>query len=334
MQIILNTRGTHISKQNHLIEVKQATGEKQRFLPEEVDMVFISKGISLSSDLLIFAIQHGIDIVFINHSGEAQGRIWNNKFGSIATIRKQQMYFAQAPEGMEWVRAQVIQKVKNQIAFAYQARYSHTQQENIRKMETLIRRMERILKQIEHASLSRSFETSLRGWEGAASKNYFRILSMCLPEAYQFEKRTRRPAEDIFNSLLNYMYGILYARVESALIKAGIDPFIGIWHADEYNKPVLSYDFIEPYRDWADRIAFRLCLQYAIQPQGDTQQYKNGIWLANSGKKKVVQAFNEYLNEIIKQKNLTRSRSTHLLLDAHALAQNILALKNKPNDTL
>lgn len=328
MQIILNTRGTHISKQNHLIEVKQATGEKQRFLPEDIDMIFISKGISFSSDVLIFAIQHSIDIVFINHSGEAQGRVWNNKFGSIATIRKQQMHFAQAPEGMEWVRAQVIHKVKNQIAFAYQNRYSHTPTAQSKKIDALIRRMERVLKQIEQATLSRSFESSLRGWEGAASQNYFRILSMCLPKAYQFEKRSRRPAEDIFNSLLNYMYGILYARIESALIKAGIDPFIGIWHADEYNKPVLSYDFIEPYRDWADRIAFRLCQQYAIQ-KNDTQQYKHGIWLDSSGKKKVVQAFNQYLNEIIKQKNTIRSRSTHILLDAHTLAQNILALKNK-----
>jgi CRISPR-associated protein Cas1 len=323
MQLILNSRGTHLSKQNHLIEVRQASGEKQRFLPQDIDMIFISKGISFSSDVLIFSMQHSIDIVFINHSGEAQGRVWNNKFGSIATIRKQQMQFAQDSVGMEWVRKQVIQKIQNQIAFVYQAQYSQNSDEHHKLIDTLIRRIKRVLLQIQEAPLSISFEASLRGWEGTASRHYFKVLSMTLPEFYRFEKRSRRPAEDIFNCILNYLYGILYARVESALIKAGIDPFIGIWHADEYNKPVLTYDFIEPYRDWADRIAFRLCHQYAIRT-ADTQAYQQGFWLGLSGKKTVITAFNEYLEEIIKQKDRIRARSTHIQLDAHALAQEIL----------
>lgn len=56
------------------------------------------------------------------------------------------------------------------------------------------------------------------------------------------------PAFDAFNSLLNYLYGMLYVMVEMALVKAGIDPYMGILHADEYQKITMVYDCIEPYR--------------------------------------------------------------------------------------
>ena len=50
---------------------------------------------------------------------------------------------------------------------------------------------------------------------------------------------------DVANALLNYGYGLLYGKVESGLIKAGIDPYICVLHRDEYNRPVLVYNIIE-----------------------------------------------------------------------------------------
>lgn len=322
MQLIINTKGTHISKQNHLIEVRLPSGEKQRFLPENIDFMFISKGISVTSDVLFLALEKNIEIVFLNYSGEPQGRLWNQRFGSIAAIRKKQILFSQHPQGMEWVREQVIKKIQQQIAFAYQIRYSQDFPES-KTMDNLIRKMIRLEQQVAKAGQNNAFQNSLRGWEGNTSKHYFELLSLAVPSMYHFAKRSRKPSEDIFNCLLNYMYGILYARVEGALMKAGIDPFIGIWHVDEYNKPVLSYDFIEPYRDWADRVAYRLCQQYSIH-QEDLQTYKNGFWLAPSGKKKVVEAFQDYLEEIVMKNQKYRTRSTHLQLDANSFAQIIL----------
>ena len=65
---------------------------------------------------------------------------------------------------------------------------------------------------------------------------------------YAFESRSRNPA-DPFNCMLNYSYGILYSNVEKACIIAGLDPYIGIMHTDNYNKKALVYDIVEMYRD-------------------------------------------------------------------------------------
>ena len=43
-----------------------------------------------------------------------------------------------------------------------------------------------------------------------------RQSALSCPNRYKFEGRSRNPAKDEFNTLLNYAYGILYSKVEKA----------------------------------------------------------------------------------------------------------------------
>ena len=63
----------------------------------------------------------------------------------------------------------------------------------------------------------------------------------------KFEKRSRRPALDHFNSALNYLYGMTYGVVEGGIFAKGLDPFIGLLHTDQYNEPTLAFDLIETH---------------------------------------------------------------------------------------
>ena len=69
-----------------------------------------------------------------------------------------------------------------------------------------------------------------------------------MPEKYKFESRSRNPAKDEFNTLLNYGYGVLYSMVEKACIIAGLDQYIGFLHTDNYNKKSLVFDVIVLFR--------------------------------------------------------------------------------------
>ncbi|HAI75918.1 MAG TPA: CRISPR-associated endonuclease Cas1 [Microscillaceae bacterium] len=328
MQLILDTPGTKLSRTNALFEVKHQEMQ-QTFSPEKIDSILLSKGIMVSTDAVLLALENGIEMVFISNDGSPKGRIWNNKFGSIAAIRRNQVLFSQSPDGMDWARERLLEKINSQYNFLLQIRHSLPNLPE-QKIDRALHAIQRIVKKTgEKLDTSLALHTqaaTLRGWEGTASRNYFAALSLALPEVYQFSERSRRPAKDLFNALLNYLYGILYSQVEGALIKAGIDPAIGVWHADEYNKPVLAYDFIEPYRVWADTVAFRLCQQYALQT-ADTIPEKNGVWLAPSGKKTAVTHFNAYMEEIIPSRNLRRTRLVHIQLEAQELAQRLLQYK-------
>jgi len=98
----------------------------------------------------------------------------------------------------------------------------------------------------------------IMGIEGTISRIYFESINKLMPEKYKFQGRSRNPAIDEFNCLLNYAYGVLYSRVERACIIAGLDPYIGFLHTDNYNKKSFVFDLIENYRQWADEVVISL----------------------------------------------------------------------------
>lgn len=144
---------------------------------------------------------------------------------------------------------------------------------------------------------------------------------MFLPEKYRFNVRSQHPAMDIVNAFLNYGYGILYGKVEGALIRAGIDPYIGALHRDEYNRPVLVYDVIEIYRVWVDYVVFHLAKQEVINEDFYSVKSDGSYWLESLGRRVIIQSMNDYLDEIVEIEGVKRSRMTHLNSYCKKLAQ-------------
>src|SRR5699024_8119722 len=130
-------------------------------------------------------------------------------------------------------------------------------------------------------------------------------------------KRDRMPAKDPFNALLNYAYGMLYSKVEGALIKAGIDPYMGVFHRDDYNRPALVFDVIENYRTWMDYVVFQLAKEEAIPLEAFEKQENTGaILLLPLAKRILIQSVNDFLGEIVTI-GKPLSRLSHIEADAH-----------------
>lgn len=319
MHIILNSFGASIGKENGLFAVSTAEG-KQLLAPRDVNTITISKGARISSDAVLLAIENEVDVLFVNNVGQPLGRVWSIKYGSVSDIRRKQLAFFYSPRAVDWVKELVVEKINNQVAMLLSLKAGQPDPLR-RKLAAAINGME------DHKSKARQAEgesvpdvaPSLRGWEGAASRRYFGVVSECLPEKYQFNNRSQHPATDMFNSLLNYGYGMLYGKVEGALIKAGIDPYVGVFHRDDYNRPALVFDVIERYRVWVDYVVIQLCRQDAMSEECFRQE-GDAMMLEGLGKRILIQSVNDYLAEVVRLRGLERSRAQHLQLDAHRLA--------------
>jgi len=319
MEIILNSYGVSLQKEKNLFCVLSHEG-KQLIPPRDIKSISVSKGARISSDAVLLAIENEIDVFFINKMGMPQGRVWSNQYGSVSTIRKNQLEFMYSKRSVEWVKELVAYKLDNQSALLLMMKGEDTRKNNIiaTAINAIADHKKKIL--LLEGEIVADIAPSLRGWEGAASRRYFQAVSTLLPEKYTFERRSQNPAQDPFNALLNYGYGILYGKVEGALIKAGIDPYVGIFHRDDYNRPVLVYDVIERYRVWVDYVALKLCQEEVFSE--DCFTIKNGAaWLDGLGKRIFVQAVHDYLAEIVRVDNKDRSRETHISLYAQKLAK-------------
>jgi CRISP-associated protein Cas1 len=317
MQLYLNKPGCSISVRDGQFCVRVKESEDKFIAISQVKTIHLNRAVRLSAEVVWLVTQHDIDMIFVERSGKPFARIWSNRFGSIATIRKNQLAFAESAAAVEWIKGLLLAKIEQQeliLTMMAQVDQFFLVKKPIEQLQQSQVRM----RALTFASVAEGAAT-IRGVEANASRVFFRALSSLLPDMYRFENRSQHPAMDMFNGLLNYAYGMLYGKVESALIKAGVDPSIGVFHADEYKRPVLVYDVIEQFRGWADFVVTNLCMQQVIYPE--FFNVENGAYyLSDMGKRILIQAFTDYLDEVIEMNGLERSRYTHIDLTGQRLA--------------
>lgn len=320
MELVLNTFGTSLSRDNEGFVILAKEG-KQCIPAEGITSIQISRGAQITSDAVLLAIEREIEVLFMDRSGRPMGRIWSPKYGSVSTIRKGQLSFTFSKEAVAWIRDVISRKIENQQALILMMIPRSPEMEVAARKA--INRLEDYRTKVNgvEGEIVADVAPTLRGWEGLASKIYFNALNLFLPEAYRFKERSQHPAVDITNALLNYGYGLLYGKIEGALIKAGIDPYVGVMHRDDYNRPVLVYDIIELYRVWVDYVVCSLLMQQVITDEYYSVRDDGSYWLEALGRRVLIQSLNDYLDEVITLKGVSRSRLNQISLYAQSLAQ-------------
>lgn len=318
----MNTFGVSLNRDNEAFVITKK-GERHRIPVDDVKSIQISRGAQVTSDAVMLAVEHEIDVMFMDKGGHPIGRVWSPRYGSISTIRKGQLNFTSSHAALEWIKEVIMQKMENQQALMLllQPRDSGLERERKRNIDRIEDYRIKVSK-LEGEIVS-DVAPTLRGWEGQASRIYFATIVKYLPEEFQFEQRSQHPAMDVANAFLNYGYGILYGKIEGALIKAGVDPYIGILHRDDYNRPVLVYDVIELYRIWVDYVVFTLLAQNGITEECYSIREDGSYWLEPLGRRILIQSFNDYLDETISKGGVVRSRQTHMNLYVQNLAQKL-----------
>ncbi|WP_319231771.1 CRISPR-associated endonuclease Cas1 [Draconibacterium orientale] len=327
MQLVINTYGTYIHIKDELFEVtltKEGEKQKHHFASQKVTSILLSKGAAISTDAIILAMKNNIDILVFEFDGMPIGRFWHSKPGSTSRIRKQQLEASLNKTGVVWIQKWLAEKLGNQIAFLkrlknHRPSNSELIQEKIDVISALKGKMEKL-----EGDKIEAVDSTIRGWEGTAGRVYFQTLSLLLSERYKFEGRSFRPAKDPFNAFLNYAYGVLYSRIEKVLVVAGLDPYVGFMHRDDYNMKSMVFDFIEPYRTYADEVVFKL---FSAKKVNDTHTslITNGMSLNAEGKNLLMLALMKFLDEDkIRYKGRNQTRINAMQQDAHQFANSLI----------
>ena len=322
MQLILNTPGAYIHCKNDLFEIK-VDDVRKSISPKKVQSILITTGVQLSSNAVKLAVENNIDILFLDKFGTPFGRVWHDKLGSTARIRQQQLQISQSEKGCEIGKSFIVQKFDNQIRFLQELRERRT-----RLSSEITKTIEKIEKSkldlIKVNGVSNEIRGTIMGIEGNAGREYWKIMSLCLLERFQFKGRSRNPALDEFNCLLNYAYGVLYGTVERACVIAGIDPYVGFIHTDSYAKTSFVFDAIEAYRIYAEEIVIKLFSSKKVN-QKLFDPMREGLTLNKEGKTILMTEFNEFLDNSILYRGRKIKRRDTVQFDLHKLANEWIA---------
>lgn len=346
MQLHITTYGTYLHVKDQMFDVRRKDEDGKvvsaTYSAEKVTHVLLATGTSLSTDAVKLAMRFNVDIVFLERDGDPIGRVWHAKLGSTTKIRKRQLEASLGPDGLRWTRAWLLAKLDNQTMFIrglkkHRPQHATYLDDKLARMEALSLSINTLASTDGSTVCVADVADTLRGLEGTAGRLYFETLSYVLPGDYQFNGRSSRPAQDAFNAFLNYAYGMLYGKVEKTLMLAGLDPYVGFMHRDDYNQLSMVYDFIEPYRGFADEVVFRLFSGKKVNIRSADRAHVSevastrstgptgGYSLNAEGKALLVNAFNEYFdNDPIRYRGRNLTRSHCIQLDAHQFANELI----------
>ncbi|MGB9601064.1 MAG: CRISPR-associated endonuclease Cas1, partial [Myxococcota bacterium] len=317
----INTYGSYLQKNGDCFKVK--TDDKVfEVSAKKIESILISTAAYITTDAIKLAMENNIDIVFLDEYGNPYARIWHSKLGSTVLIRRRQLEKSSAIEGAELAKEWIKTKINNQIDFL--KRLAKTREDLRNNIYNMCQAIEDCLLRIDNLSGQiEDIRNNIMSIEALAAKTYFECISLCLPERYRFDGRSRDPAKDYFNAMLNYSYGILYSMVEKACIIAGIDPYIGFLHSDNYNKKSMVFDLIELYRIFAEESVVFLFTQRQIKDEY-FDKVPNGFTLNKEGKAVLLENFMKFLDEPIKYKNRVVKRRHIIQLDLHNIANSFI----------
>jgi CRISPR-associated protein Cas1 len=243
---------------------------KDRKLVKEVKVndfarFFINEETTFTTDALLLIAQKGKEIIYFSGNDFA-GRLIGPENKNVRLRISQVEAHLSEEQSLLLARQFVLGKIHN-------SRITVQRFARRRKLD-LTTTLDNLKKMMNQCLEAKNID-QIRGIEGNAAKEYFGVLPQFITaKGFPFHGRSKRPAKDAINSLLNYGYSLLRAEVTGALFSAGLDPYIGFLHRERYGRESLALDVMEEFRSiLVDNLVIRLVNLGMIRPIDFTDQY-------------------------------------------------------------
>ena len=295
----ITSRGVSISERGKVIA--------QHHSDNLSHVVVTGKGVSLSSNFISYCMDRKIPIDFFDHQGKHVGSIMTPRFVQCTLWAKQSTASASLKNTL--ALGIIEGKVKNQNALLKYFNKYH--KNNVSGLQAKMEMMEQSINDFKQWKRktdidSGGFIQSLMGHEAQVAIRYWDcIRELVADDEVEFEHREHQGAKDLLNSMLNYGYAILYARVWQALLAAKLNPYESLIHARQEGKPTLVYDLVEVFRS---QVVDRMVL--SLIQKGQELEVRNGL-LTDKTRQLLVKSvmerlarYEKYQGEEMKMENI------------------------------
>lgn len=260
-ELVIHTYGTFIGVDHKGIKLKIMG--KRRLVPPLSNLQHITvlcDGVSISSNALSYCMQKHIGIDFFSPVGKHVGSFLAPAFMHTSLWMKQAALSLEAKSRL--AINLIIGKLKNQMnLIKYFHKYHKDGSETLKqKYAEILPKHANIILQVKSLVGNSEYVSSLIQLEAKGAELYWGyIRELIKDDGVAFERRERRGASDLVNSLLNYGYSILYARIWQAVLRRKLNPTTSVIHTPQSGKPTFVYDIIELFRAQAvDRVVISL----------------------------------------------------------------------------
>ena len=154
-------------------------------------------------------------------------------------------------------------------------------------------------------------------------------MNEILPESFNFDKRVKRPPENMINALISFGNSMLYSTVLSEIYNTQLNPTISYLHEPSERRFSLALDLSEIFKPiLVDRLIFYL-VNKRMLGEDDFEKDLNYCLLNDKGRKIFIKKYDERLKKTIKHRELKRKVSYKRLirLESYKLIKHLLGSK-------
>ncbi len=254
LSVIVDGYGFFLAKKSERLAVRKSDGKTVWQFPlQNLSDIFILKnGSSISTDLIAEAAERGIAFHIVDMTGRPVAQLETPNLTATIETKRLQLLAAQDGKARHLAASFAGGKVLNQSRLLrYFAKYltqaNPAKSKAVTKTALELLKARKQIQNLPEGEMSR-FRQMVMGLEGNAANRYWETVGLIVSEKIEFPGRHHQGATDPVNCMLNYGYGILYAQVWSAVLRAGLEPYAGFLHTDRPGKPSLVLDLTEEFR--------------------------------------------------------------------------------------
>ncbi|MFH7880690.1 MAG: type I-B CRISPR-associated endonuclease Cas1b [Candidatus Aenigmatarchaeota archaeon] len=319
----ITSNGILKRKQNTVYFIKKnEKGEiEKKILPiNKIYAIYAYGRITFSSAVVSYLSKYGVPIHFFNKYGFYEGSLYPRQtLVSGYLLVKQVEHYLNKEKRLELAKKFVKGCGENVIKnLQYYERTKGELQEEIEKIRFFIGEIEK-----------QDDIPSIMAIEGNIWDTYYQSFNKIFPEEFHFEKRSRRPPENMINCLISFGNSLVYSTVLTEIYNTQLNPTISYLHEPFERRFSLALDLSEIFRPLlSDRVIFKLINKKIIDESCFVKEL-NYVLLNDKGKRLFLQNYDEKLKTTIKHRDLGRSVSFRKLirLECYKLIKHLLEVK-------
>jgi|GEM_PF-23185 len=170
---------------------------------------------------------------------------------------------------------------------------------------------------------------TVMGLEGTIRALYYSAWPLIFSAPWaEFTKRVRRPPDNPINALISFGNSLCYTLALSEIYRTPLSPLISFLHEPGARRYSLALDIAEIFKPiLCDRLIFKLVNNGELRPQHFDERL-NFCYLKESGRKILLQAWDERLKQTIEHRGLGRKVSYRRLvrLECYRMQRHLLRI--------
>ncbi|SCG82202.1 hypothetical protein DW1_0593 [Proteiniborus sp. DW1] len=309
-----------LRRKDNSVVIKSLDGNEKNLKAEVTDEIYLFGEVSLNTKLLNFISQKGIILHVFNYYGFYSGSYYPRETNISGYLSVQQVRVYDNDEKRLMIAKEILKAASYNIY--RNLRYYNGRGINI---EEPMRSIDSLIKKLDHTKSI----NELMGVEGNIRKTYYSTWNSIVKQDINFEKRVKRPPDNMINSLISFVNSLIYTTVLSEIYKTQLNPTISFLHEPGTKRFSLCLDIAEVFKPLiGDRMIFSILNKNQITEE-DFEKESNFVYLKESGKKKILIEYDKRLEQTIAHKDLGRDVSYRYLirLECYKLIKHIIGEK-------